>query len=1070
MPSVDTSLGHSTAADSSDAETADERPPSCEATSSGPSSVPRTIGRYVILGVLGSGGMGRVYEAYDAKLERRLALKVLHATRFAAQNTGGCVQGRVDDRAQLRLLREGRAMARLEHENVVPVYDVGQDHGRLYLAMELMSGGSLRDWMSTHQSDFAWRRRLAIIIAAGRGLAAAHAAGMTHRDFKPDNVLLGAHGEVCVTDFGLVRSNDRVHAPGRLQSEQGVSADGVDLQTRVGSQVGTPAYMSPEQLDGREADPKSDQFSFCATAYEMLFGSRPFVAEDRRALRVNIAAQHLNASHVHHRIPGWIRQALLIGLREDPDRRFASLSDLLILLETRSARAKRLPALVVGGLAVALAGLTAWASMSSSSEPCPVPAARWAGVWDDAVRSDIGQSFRQTRRAHAAESLERISHQLDRYADQWRHLHVETCRATRVSQQQSPSDLDLAMACLQGRFNAVAALVRHLRDADAQIVDRSSLAVLALPQIEDCRDLPRLRSGVPLPSDPIERREHARLRAELAEVHSLYALGRYDSGLVRGLELLEVVQLSNAQSVLAELLFRIGHLHSRLGDGESAVQYHERAQVHAIAAGLDEFAARTTVDLIYERGYLLRDLQGAHELQPLAHAQVAATGHPPDLVGWLLQYRAMLAMLEGDLEAAERESWASLEFARKGRDIGSHPTESAALGNLAIVVAARGRISSASQLTQRALEIDIEILGAEHPHLAHGYGNLAAMQWQAGRVAAALGNAERAVEICVANLGHGGLACSLRASNLAQFERTVGAVESARLRLESLAEQQARAKQRGHPVVAWASSNLASLERERGRLQVAQAWAELSELSTRSELRAPAWLRISAAVEIGLIDLERGRLRAASAQLESAREILDAAVVRDPFVAAYVRSAFAELALARDRPEVAIDQLAPTFAVLSGIVGRRHVQLAELRLVLARAFKREDRLADALHHAEDALFTIERAFGAGTHVSWPYTAQLAEIAIAQGDVAQGLAYANESLSAFDSAQVDVSRLAGVWCSVGRARMALATTQLDLELARQWLELAQRGYESWEAPPIRRLAALERELTRLRKSS
>jgi serine/threonine protein kinase len=224
--------------------------------------------------------MGVVWSSYDTELARRVALKMLHGD---ISSRAGVRDG-LDDELQNRLLREAQAMARLSHPNVVAVYDLLIHDRQLVLALELIDGVSLTTWLSSEKHP--WRKVLGAFIDAGRGLAAAHAVGLVHRDFKPDNVLRDRAGRVAVTDFGLARLGGSPGAHAAGPSPDGTMpmhavAHGMSM-TRTGALIGTPRYMAPEQIDGRTVDARSDQFSFCVALYEALYGEHPLRAPRAR--------------------------------------------------------------------------------------------------------------------------------------------------------------------------------------------------------------------------------------------------------------------------------------------------------------------------------------------------------------------------------------------------------------------------------------------------------------------------------------------------------------------------------------------------------------------------------------------------------------------------------------------------------------------------------------------------------------------------------------------------------------------------------------------------------------------
>jgi tetratricopeptide (TPR) repeat protein/predicted Ser/Thr protein kinase len=300
------------------------------------------FGRYIVLDGLGAGGMGVVYAAYDPELNRRVALKVLHND-----------SARRADRLPIRdlLLAEAQAMAQLAHPNVVTVFDVGSVDDHVFIAMELVEGQTLAAWLRAGQ-----RKRseiIAMFLEAGKGLTAAHAAGLIHRDFKPDNVLVGNDGRVRVTDFGLARSVPRKPLEAAAHATTGSDPGASRPQTGL---VGTLAYMAPEQYLRRNSDARADQFSFAVALYEALYGERPFAsppltAEDRVVRPAVVTPQWT-------RVPVALRQVLSRALSQEPDERYPSMTDLLAALAPKPRRARRiaLSAALVVAVAIVLAG------------------------------------------------------------------------------------------------------------------------------------------------------------------------------------------------------------------------------------------------------------------------------------------------------------------------------------------------------------------------------------------------------------------------------------------------------------------------------------------------------------------------------------------------------------------------------------------------------------------------------------------------------------------------------------------------------------------------------------------
>ena len=347
--------------------------------------------------------MGIVYAAHDPQLDRRVALKLLHG---AHESVG-----------RRRLEDEARAVARLAHPNVVVVFEVGEVDGLVFMAMELVAGGTLRSWLLAETRDAA--TILDAFWQAGEGLAAAHDAGLVHRDFKPTNVLIDA-GRPRVTDFGLAQDA----SSGTTLSDDGLAAASettVVARTRTGALMGTPAYMSPEQFRGVATDARSDQFSFCIALVEGLVGERPFAGRTVAEVRAAVCAGEMQDAVLRSLAPR-IRRAVLRGLSTDPAHRFPSIRDLLRAL---GPARRRFAPWGWGLVAVAAAGVTgAVTARSRSLDTDPVSARCGAApgfetTWSEDRASALFASLAALDTPGAREVATHAVAQLDAYAQAW---------------------------------------------------------------------------------------------------------------------------------------------------------------------------------------------------------------------------------------------------------------------------------------------------------------------------------------------------------------------------------------------------------------------------------------------------------------------------------------------------------------------------------------------------------------------------------------------------------------------------------------------------------------------------
>ena len=549
-----------------------------------------SVGRYVILDVVGEGGMGIVYAAYDPELDRKLALKLL---RTASSE-------RRAERRRLRLIREAQAMARLSHANVITVHDVGTIDDQVFVAMEFIEGCSLAEWI---RMDHDWRRVVDVFVQAGEGLAAAHAAGLVHRDFKPDNVMLTGEHRAVVTDFGLAR------AAGRREASQSRDPEGVagpsraSLSTTVtaaGAIMGTPAYMSPEQHEGREVDARSDQFAFAVALYEALFGVRPFPGDDVASLAYNVGAGNIRPAPARSPVPSWIRQVLLRALSVEPSERYPSMVELLEALQRE--RSGRLPwpwlalgvATVLGGAfaggawlrggapgAVVAAGVAE--SGGTSADPCATAEYRLTAALGPEARDPVQRVFLDAPLPFAPEVWTAVDAAVTRWEAAWRTTHGAVCR--EAAGRGEPVSAGVG-ACLDGRLADIDAQLEVLASGDPRALERALDAITGLPSPERC--------GTASGSAP--RSKH--LDETIAKVGALQRVGLTEDGLQAARALAEQAGSVGDDGLQAEARYRLAAL-QRSASRLDLAEFNDRDAVGlALRAGNDAVAAAAAVALV----------------------------------------------------------------------------------------------------------------------------------------------------------------------------------------------------------------------------------------------------------------------------------------------------------------------------------------------------------------------------------------------------------------------------------------------------------------------------------------
>ena len=722
------------------------------------------VGRYVVIDRAGEGGMGVVYKAYDPERERAVALKLLHA---------GPKTGDDAERRQARLLREAKALARLSHPNVVAVHDVGTYEGDVFLATEFVEGAPLKSWLLVEKP--ARKEVLRVMIAAGEGLAAAHGAGLVHRDVKPGNLHVGKDGRVRVIDFGLARTDVSEDATRDDIVDPPPSSNPASLEgplTRIGHVVGTPRYMAPEQHEKSAVDARSDQFSFCATLYEALYGEPPFEAGDddykssKKEGRVRAAPE---GSHV----PKHLRQILLRGLAPKPEDRWPSMDALLVELR-RDPAAKRRRVLVVVG-AVAAAGVVAGAAMLWSpvrAPPlCTGSEARLAGVWDGPARRAVEAAFAATGREGAGAAAARVERVLDAYAQGWAGERKDACLATKARGEQSEELLDLRMECYDDRLRELGAQVKVLTHADAAALDRASQAAGTLTPLEGCANAAALRAPIRPPSDAGARDRVEGVRARLAEGRAKQRVSSYAEarGLAAGA--VEDAAAIGYRPLEAEALFLLGDIDDDLGDYKAAEATMVRASSAALAGHHDEVLARSLTALVAETGLRQARFDDAHRWEALARA--AADRGSAFVQGEERRNAARVLLREGKLAEARAQTEECLALWRPALGDDAYPI-AGALTDLGNAYFEEGDYARATDTYEKSIAVLEKTVGPDSPSLGPNLNNLGEVATHMAQYDRALAALERALSVWTRGLGPAHPKVALATYNLGEVWRRRG--------------------------------------------------------------------------------------------------------------------------------------------------------------------------------------------------------------------------------------------------------------------------------------------------------
>lgn len=681
------------------------------------------IGRLSVLERLGQGGMGTVYAAYDAKLDRKVALKFLR---------------KVHDRAAGRLLREAQSLAQLNHPNVVQVHDFGEYQNRSYISMEYCAGQTLGAWCT--EQEPSWQEIVRLLLLAGQGVAAAHRVGLVHRDFKPSNVMVTSDGEVKVMDLGLAR-RERDGGVVALGADTATSSVPV-LETKTGTIMGTPRYMSPEQFRGEVADARSDQFSFCLTLYELFYGAHPFSGS---TLAERIASFESEARRPEDtKLPDYLTRAVLRGLRVRAVERFETMQALLSALEPapKGGRGRWVALGGVGVAALAIALLLS-AKRAEAEEPCALSDTRIRSEWGGVERASVAFAMGDSELSLHVLGI------LDERADALGAGYRDNCEASYVRREQSEELADSRTLCLERHVLQFESIV-DIYSSDIGEAKLAGAAELAFPALEQCANLEAMANIVVMPASASARAQIAVAERAGAKADAFVVAGLLEQAELATATSVELARAAGYPPVLGRALFTRLELQADATPSDAVDTARELLMV-AASAHDDLLLSEIWPKLIMALGNSDRQ-DAAMALAPAAETALRrAESSPLGVATFYLRLAGVLQTWEPEksLDVFDK----AIEFLRLGDDENVEVNIAVVHNNVANTLKALGRNEEAVSSYEAALPSIIKGFGETHTNASLLRVNWAEALLSLGKTAQARELLEPARENLMQSLG-----------------------------------------------------------------------------------------------------------------------------------------------------------------------------------------------------------------------------------------------------------------------------------------------------------------------------
>lgn len=879
------------------------------------------IGRFTVLGLLGIGGMGVVLSAYDPDLDRKVALKLLRGDQFRGERAAA---------GRAALLEEAKAMARLSHPNVVAVYEAGVLDGNGYVVMEQVAGITLRRWLDEPR---AADDVLEVLRAAGQGLAAAHRAGVIHRDFKPENVLVSEGGPVEGAGLAGAGAARRVRV-----SDFGLAGEGTRAR-------GTREYQTPElgpDKGGGLGDARADQYAYCVTLWEALHGARPVRGADGS---VGMPATR--------KAPAWVYAALQRGLSVEPAARWPSMDALLARLD-RLTRARLGRLAPFAGVAVALVAAAAFLIGQRRAAPagCEGAEVRLTGAWDAARRQEVARAFVDPALRFGAAAWPAVAQKIDAYASDWSAMYTAACRATHVEGRQSSRLLDLRMECLERRRGVLANLSSlWAKGMTADLVLAALDSALRLPPLSPCADAAALTGRIALPREQPARDAIAGARAQIDHSAALLLAGQRPEAKTAAVTALAAAAATEWPLVRAEASLALGRALAELEEPAAEPNLLAAARF-AGSARDDRLAAEAMVELVQ---HLAEDQQRAERALLVAEVADGLVARAGDEVRMRVQWaRFYAAALRIKSEYARARELLAVARQRAVAELGEAAWDVSVLdGELSRVAEAQGDTATARRLGAQVLAAAIARFGPDHPRVAAYLNNQAMAADSDGDGRAARDYHLRALAIKEKVFGDDSTSTALTLNNLGIVELALGDVAAGEQMLERALAIREKLLGPKHPYVATTLGNLSTVYLRRGRLEDALAAAQRA-LAIKLEAYGPD----NAFVANSQSDL--GRLRAVQGEHAAALALFRASLaVREKlFGAEHAKARAARLKVTAELVELGrCGEAQPLLAAMAAAAARESAfvdeadaqsQLADCELAAGAAARAVPRLEGAV--------------------------------------------------------------------------------------------------------------------------